>query len=463
MVEPANGSLIRLLGPTVLRARMSDSDGISSVRFYSGSDLVGYATAVASNEFVLPWTAARNGNYSFHALATDSKGATGKTATVWVSVATNPPSFSVVELEVAPPDTGFDPWAINNRGTVVGAIGTHAAWWKDWDYGTIAVFGKTAIALAINDDGLIVGDFVQIQNQVSIIYQPFLVTVDLSVMQLPGLSYGRASAVSRFGIVGVAQTTNAPGSVGFRYDTTNYTFFNGQPSDINDAGVIVGASLTPSGETFIYGGDETKVLPGAGASAVNRRGQIVGTAGTNAFLYDQGTMSSMGTLGNSHVALDINNDGVGVGYMTRGTLSPFSAFVFHDGVMIELNRLIPPTSGWFLHMARSINDRGWIIGRGSRTGDGIFFQGTGPRGFLLVPGSFLRISQVSPSALQLKAYFADGQGVIESSKDLVQWQATATNANGTAEMSLSLNMDAGSAATFYRVQPLAPRLTGQSR
>jgi probable HAF family extracellular repeat protein len=106
----------------------------------------------------------------------------------------------------------------------------------------------------------------------------------------------------------------------------------------------------------------------AGGSTVSADGP------TRAFLFDTaaGTILNLGTLGdNPSTAFDVNNNGRVVGQAG-------GAFLWEDGVMLDLNDLIDPASGWTLSYASGINDLGLIVG-----------QGDNPAGeshaFLLVP------------------------------------------------------------------------------
>src|SRR6266699_5080547 len=229
MLEPANGSLIRSMGPMTLRARMSDLDGVvESVRFYEGTNFLGLGIPSGSNVFALTWTPGRKGNFSLYASAIDNGGSTGITATVLISVATNPPVFSVIELETSQTNTSFDPWAINSHRVVVESITKSAARWSQWQTEVFDVFGKSAVARAISDNGTIVGEFVQAHNQQYDTYQPFCYSPDRGVLQLPELTYGYANAISRAGIVGFAATNSSATSfLGYQFDGTNYAFFNG--------------------------------------------------------------------------------------------------------------------------------------------------------------------------------------------------------------------------------------------
>src|SRR5205823_1755456 len=87
------------------------------------------------------------------------------------------------------------------------------------------------------------------------------------------------------------------------------------------------------------------------ANAINDRGDVVGFAGFHAFLYSQGDMTDLGTLGSvfgSSVAYGINNLGQVVGGTSLGAFNDTAsaAFIYSDGVMTNLNTLIP--AGFYL-------------------------------------------------------------------------------------------------------------------
>lgn len=87
--------------------------------------------------------------------------------------------------------------------------------------------------------------------------------------------------------------------------------------------------------------------------------------GWRAFLYDfaEGEFIDLGTLGaTSTLAEAINQSGDVVG--TSTTASGSRAFLYKNGVMQDLNQLVPPDSGWELLDATAINDRGQIAGTG---------------------------------------------------------------------------------------------------
>jgi probable HAF family extracellular repeat protein len=85
-----------------------------------------------------------------------------------------------------------------------------------------------------------------------------------------------------------------------------------------------------------------------------------GTEG-QAFLYNHGRMSSLGTLGGAgSVAAAINDHGVVVGSAeTSNNVS--HAFLDSDEIMTDLNTLVPSNSGFVIVNAQDVNDRGQIV------------------------------------------------------------------------------------------------------
>jgi probable HAF family extracellular repeat protein len=106
--------------------------------------------------------------------------------------------------------------------------------------------------------------------------------------------------------------------------------------------------------------------------SLNNHGQVVGFANNTAnnslaFLWtkESGKMRPLPFVGNdnSSVAYDINEKGQIVGISNGGT-EPFGAraFLYEDGMMMDLNGLVQGESSLYLFLAQGINDQGEIVG-----------------------------------------------------------------------------------------------------
>ena len=162
---------------------------------------------------------------------------------------------------------------------------------------------------------------------------------------------------------------------------------------INDSGQIVGnttvvnASGLASQQAFLdvngvmtalgtpYGTEESD------ANAISSSGQIVGNAGDpsnadglgqHAILWSNGTATDLGTLpGDSFAdATSINDSGVIVGdsYTDSSKSQIGHAFVYENGVMTDLNSLLPANSGYVLNTATEIDNADEICGMASYEG-----------------------------------------------------------------------------------------------
>jgi probable HAF family extracellular repeat protein len=138
---------------------------------------------------------------------------------------------------------------------------------------------------------------------------------------------------------------------------------------INDRGQVVGST---GGHVFLWDHRHGMQDLGFDASptALNNVGQIVGNRGTfpfqRAFLWDaQHGVQDLGALdGFGSFASGINDAGQVVGYSSFNGINSYHAFLYRDGVMTDLNDLLPPGSNWRLIEARAINDAGQIVGFG---------------------------------------------------------------------------------------------------
>ncbi|MBW4562158.1 MAG: hypothetical protein KME32_13585 [Mojavia pulchra JT2-VF2] len=193
-------------------------------------------------------------------------------------------------------------------------------------------------------------------------------------------------------------------------NNSSYSF----PSDINELEQVVGYS---DGRAFLWENGVTKDLGTLGgdnssAYSINNLGQVVGYSDVeygfprHAFLWEDGVMESLGTLGgDDSYAYDINNLGQVVGSSQTGKLREYPylpsnlteeiahGFLWENGVMTDLNTLIPDSSGWEVISSWGINDLGQITGVGVKNSQW--------RAFLMSPKSVPEPGSIFGSLLAL--------------------------------------------------------------
>jgi probable HAF family extracellular repeat protein len=123
--------------------------------------------------------------------------------------------------------------------------------------------------------------------------------------------------------------------------------------------------------------------------AMNQRGEVVGFANLpggdpgafnpHAFLWTQEDMQDLGTLPGDALSqgLGINEQGQVVGLSCTAGFGSCRAFLWEDGVMTDLNELVPGYTG-HLVFANDINDAREITGQtiDAETGDAVAFRAT---------------------------------------------------------------------------------------
>lgn len=267
------------------------------------------------------------------------------------------PDAPVYSLTFLP--SGFTASDINNAGQIVGNTRENEAWiWSDDGIVNLSLLAPGVQATAINNRGEVAGSF----------------------------SYPDVGAF----IYSQGQLRDIGRPVGFNYAI---------PHAINDRGELAGTVGNFPGDSsraFFYSDGAITVIDTFGgdqgdAFGLNNKGQVVGATALpavdaprgepRAFLYQDGVLRQLfapdggplggvvdindaGTLALSPVgtARGINQAGDMVGNLGRFDSDLTHAFLYADGVTIDLNDTIIPVAGWTLTEAEDINDAGQILG-----------------------------------------------------------------------------------------------------
>lgn len=296
------------------------------------------------------------------------------------------------------PEGGFESFAaaVNSKGQVVGTglntipddnsmsgttfwlppfgFQTRAFLWDKQkgrqDLGTLPG-GTDAQAFLINERGQVVG-----LSYIGTVPTPFCT---------PGLSLATGSFTWEEG-----KGMRDLGNLGGTCTTAN---------DLNNRGQIIGASNLSGDQAqhaFLWENGSIHDLDGSlggnftGAFALNERGNVVGFATLpgdatfHAVLWTGiGNLRDLGILGADlcSYAASINAKMQVVGSSIsncNGDTGTTTAFLWEDGSIFDLNKLIPSGSNLFLRVTQTINDRGEIAGTG-------FDTAGNQHAFLLIP------------------------------------------------------------------------------
>ena len=202
--------------------------------------------------------------------------------------------------------------------------------------------------------------------------------------------------ITDLGHLGVGSGT---GSVGTSFSAA---------SEINDAGTIMGRARKYDTAGNDLGDRAVRWAPGSNTpvelgtlatpggftrpSDMNEAGTIVGVSGGRAVRWDVSSTAAveLGSFipgGAAGEAFAINNAGLIAG-STKNPQTPLAAdtlAVLWDpaGIPFDLNTLIDPASGWVLREAQAISDNGWVAGVGDFDPDGLGGQPAYRRLFVL--------------------------------------------------------------------------------
>ena len=311
--------------------------------------------------------------------------------------------------------------AINDKGQIVGGADTSKhtkgpefltnvfVWQNGRMRAVPALDGSHAFVVAVNDKGQMAGAYSRDPLKAQFAAAQFTLGGKARLLggfpaTTHGFSLSQAEAINAKG-----QCVGISNNQAFFWDGKRLRRLPPPPGfqaadarAVNNQGQAVGnANRTARGQTrtsaLLWGTNgQAKglgLLPGytdGVARGVNNKGQVAGwvsvTGGTpgrsltfhyQAFLWQNGKMRGLGSIPRIHdskaSALNDRGQVVGNAYYKRDE----AALLWQNGRVYELNKLVPPGSGWKLQNALGINSRGQIIGNGIHNGI--------RRGFLLSP------------------------------------------------------------------------------
>jgi probable HAF family extracellular repeat protein len=245
----------------------------------------------------------------------------------------------ITDLLAGNPATGVAN-AINDKGMIAGTQGSGV---MVWDNGAATSLGIAGEPQDINKSGGVVG-----------YYYP---SGEIAWGPQEGFYYHD----------GVLQTIGSLGN--------NLTAANG----VNDRGVVVGYSRLPFSSTDHAVVWENGVLRDLGtvggsysyAMDVTNHGMIVGwseASDGSIWMFTAGTTGPLTPVLQDAIPSAVNDRGQIVGSLRNGM-----AFLYEDGAITDLSAVAFAQGGWYFHPF-DINDHGWIAGIGYR--EGSTYQGT---------------------------------------------------------------------------------------
>ena len=248
---------------------------------------------------------------------------------------------------------------------------------------TASALGFDGQANAVNNNGVVAGASWSSGHAQAVTW------TDGQLVNLPGLggSASYASSINSFGqVAGSASLSNGTAHA--------VVWLNGRVSDlgtlgadwsaamsINGSGQSTGTSLMGDGAFEAFFAPSTGSMRAIGTLGgrssygmdMNENGEVVGSAQTatgysHAFSWAADGLRDLGTLGGTQsYAYGVNNSGAVVGYSYTADGSTHG-LLYSDGVLLDLNGLLPISSGWTVTEAFAINHAGVIAGIGLHNG-----------------------------------------------------------------------------------------------
>ncbi|MCF7805299.1 MAG: fibronectin type III domain-containing protein [Candidatus Marinimicrobia bacterium] len=299
--------------------------------------------------------------------------------------------------------------ALNDNNMIVGRSGTLGFFWEDGSYRTIGDLGNGySRPKAMSNDGRVAGEsaFSGTVDEGFYAHGNILLSLGTYVEFLNG-SRSQADwvvpgAVNDSGVV-VGWARYAPigspgwqsafrwkqdrffmedlGTLGGEQDMYYWERVSSSAVDINNQGQIVGESPAPgpNDHAFLWENGEMTDLGTLGGStsravAINESGQVIGSSLTSggdqhAFLWSNGLLTDLGSFDDNSYPYDLNENGAVVGYShVRGQdcdgRSINHPFLYDGTRLLDLGTL-GGLSGW----ASDLNDNNIVVGR-SETPDG---------------------------------------------------------------------------------------------
>ncbi|MGH2401672.1 MAG: hypothetical protein ACRDE6_03080 [Candidatus Limnocylindria bacterium] len=318
---------------------------------------------------------------------------------VGTSVSAAADAYTIVDLGTLG-GVGSGAAGVNEAGDVVGTSNTswgepHAFRWRAGTMTGIHAMGGSAWGsdgTDISDDGWVVGSAGNNNGYAEAMYW---FGADPHPAGTLGDFWSQAFAINNEHQI-VGRSPNSEGLIeAFSWSEGVITGLGGlvegdysEAWDINDAGMIVGEAGAAGGFVHAFRhadgvmtdlGTPSPTFETSWARGINEAGTIVGGSQVadggllHPFVLAHG---SWDVITDVHGYADaVNGPGQVVG--TLFTPAGESAFIYEDGVVTDLNQLLPAGSGWQLAAAIDINDAGQIVGQGMHDGEG--------RGFLLTP------------------------------------------------------------------------------
>ena len=267
---------------------------------------------------------------------------------------------------------------VNDQGQVCGYSSlppnnfpTHAFLWSGTMIDLGVLGGYFSYAEAVNNLGQVVGK----SNGEGFLWEN-------GVMMDMDTPYGQSSEANDINIL--AQITGRKNSHAYIWEDGDWDMLEVWPAcswsvgyGINDSGQVAGSiSCSQTSRAVLWDNGKAinlGVYPGdyhSWAYDINNQSQIVGASrdvpGNHAVLWDGEEIIDLGVGdGSLSQALAINDAGQIVGWFGDGYENyTHRAFFWEDGVMTDLNELIPEDAGLLLKEAYDINLSGQIVGWG---------------------------------------------------------------------------------------------------